>query len=78
MEDGHTKPYNMQGNVTLSFLQLKDHVEAENENDVEADIGKYIRFCIVTLKSTILIAEGIFDHYVNFCIFQEILEGKIA
>ena len=45
---------------------------------MEADISKYISFCIVTLKPAILIAEGIFDHSVNDCIFQEILERKIA
>ena len=54
------------------------HAYAENEDDVEADISKYIRFCVVTLKAAILIAEGIFDHNVNNCIFQDILERKFA
>ena len=51
---------------------------AENEEDVEADISKCISFCTITVKTAIRIAEGIFDHYVNDCIFQEILERKIA
>ena len=46
--------------------------------DVEADISKYISFCIIALKTAILIADGIFGHYVNDCIFQDILERKIA
>jgi len=50
---------------------------AENEEAVEY-ISKYISFCIIALKTAILIAEGIFDHYVNDCIFQEILERKSA
>ena len=52
---------------------------AENKkNDAEADISKYISFCIVTLKTAILLTEGVFDHHVNNCIFQEILGRKIA
>ena len=48
------------------------------ENDMKADIGKYLSFCVVTLKTAILIAEGMFDHCVNDCIFSEILERKIV
>ena len=52
---------------------------AENKkNDAEADMSKYISFCIVTLKTAILLTEGVFDHHVNNCIFQEILGRKIA
>ena len=50
----------------------------ENEDDVEADISKYKSFGIVTLKTAILIAEVIFNHHMKDCIFQEILERKIA
>ena len=32
----------------------------ENEEDVEAGISKYISFCIMTLKSAILITKGFF------------------
>ena len=32
----------------------------ENEEDVEAGISKYISFCIMTLKSAILILKGFF------------------
>ena len=38
----------------------------------------YISFCIVTLKTAILIAESIFKHFVNNCIFPEILKGKFG
>ena len=33
---------------------------------------------MITSKTAILIAEGVFDHDVNNCIFQEILGRKIA
>ena len=51
---------------------------ADNEEDVEEVISRYIGFCVITLKTAILIANGIFSHDVNDCIFQEILERKIA
>ena len=48
----------------------------DDDDDLEADIGKYLSFCVVTLKTVILIAEGIFDHSVNNCMFSEILESR--
>ena len=33
---------------------------------------------IYDLKTATVIAEGIFDHYVNDCVFPEILERKIT
>ena len=65
--------------ILIEVMQsLTDVNIYDKEGDMEADIGKYLSFFIVTLKTAILIAEGIFDHYVNDCIFQEILERKIA
>ena len=64
------------------FLHLKmrslTDVNADVKDDVEAEIGKYLSFCLVTLKTAILIIEGSLDHSANDCIFQEILERKIA
>ena len=34
----------------------------DKENDLEADVGKYLSFCVVVLKTSIVIAEGIFKH----------------
>ena len=66
-------------NSKIMPMQKMDvHAAAENGEDVAADISKYISFCIVTLKTSSLIAEGIFEHYVNNRIFQEILERIIA
>ena len=50
---------------------------AENENDVEVDISKYISFCIIMLKTAILITDSIFNHYVNNCIFPKNCKRKI-
>ena len=50
----------------------------QKKKDAEADISKYISFCIVALKTAILLTEGVFDHFVNNCIFEEILGRKIA
>ena len=48
------------------------HIYAENKkNDAEADISKYISFCIITLTTAILLTEGVFDHYVNNCILKK-------
>jgi len=55
------------------------HIYAENKkNDAEADVSKYISFCIITLRTAILLTEGVFDHCVNNCIFKEIPIRKIV
>ena len=43
------------------------------KDDMEADMDKYLSSYVITLKTAILIAEGIFDNYVNDCIFSGIL-----
>ena len=45
-------------------------VEADLKGDNEAETCTHISFCII-LKTTILIADKIFDHYVNDCIFLD-------
>ena len=45
---------------------------------MEEDISRYIGFCVITLKTAIPIADDIVSHYANACIFQDILERKIA
>ena len=68
---------NMFFEVMHSFTDTNTNAE-NKKNDAEVDISKYISFCIVTLKTAILLTEGVFDHHVNNCIFQEILGRKIA
>ena len=55
--------------VMHSFTDTNTYAQNKKKNDAEADISKYISFCIVALKSAILLTEGVFDHYVNNCIF---------
>ena len=71
------KPYRKQRNGTWSFLQRDANADADNDKDVEEDFSRCIGFCGLTLKTAILINEDIFNHYVNNCIFQDILERKI-
>ena len=44
----------------------------------QLDISKNFSFCNVVLKTAVVIAEVIFDHYVNNCFFPQILERKIT
>ena len=76
----HCHFFNSKSFKVIEVMRSSTHVGtyAENEEDIEADISKYISFCNITLQTAILIAEGIFDHYVNDYLFQEILERKIA
>ena len=50
---------------------------AEMEDVKEAEISKCISFCTVILKTTVLIADSIFDHRMNECIFLHTLERKV-
>ena len=52
-------------------------VDADLEEGDEAETSKYLRFCLVILRTTILIADRIFDHCVNDCIYLDILKKKI-
>ena len=64
--------------ILIEVMQSLTDVNADDEEDVEEDISRYIGFCVTTLKTTILVANAIFSHDVNDCIFQEILDRKIA
>ena len=77
----HAKKWNIvicQLKILIEVVRSLEDVNAyeENENDVEADISKYISFCIVMLKTASLIADSIFDHDVSNCMFPEILKGN--
>ena len=50
--------------------------EADSDNCKVAKISKYINFCIVILKMTNLISDGIFNHYANDFIFMNTLQRK--
>ena len=60
------------------MISLTDVNGYDKEDDMEADISKNFSFCNVVLKTAVVIAEVIFDHYVNNCFFPQILERKIT
>ena len=76
MEQCHFFPSKILIEVMRSTTDV--NTDADNEDDMEEDISRYIGFCAITLKTAILIADGIFSHYVNNSIFQDILERNIA
>ena len=54
------------------------NVHSDIEDDKQTEISKCISFCTVVLKTAVLIADSIFDHYVNDCIFLGFLEIKLS
>ena len=51
-------------------------VDTDSDENNEADTSKYLSFCMAILKTTILIADNFFYHYVNDCIYLDILKKK--
>ena len=44
--------------ILIEVMQSLTDVNADDEEDVEEDISRYIGFCVITLKTAILILEG--------------------